>query len=345
MEIITRDGKDYLKTKSIFKVNSGMIECSEFFEELKEAKKEILKMDGKDENSEISYGAYGSNIQTLLKRFSNTYFSPSFMKGFMDNPANVLIGSFAQAKVNDATEIGTVVHKIFELYYKQDKNKREQSQLLDLMKENLLEGQDEETVRKYIEGYLGIPDYLDRSIPLDDKKLDCFCEYRGKCNIVIPKFNLTVDLPVSYVVDRIDVRKDKLYIIDYKTGYQPLKSASFSGYLGSMILYKWVVEQDFGMEVAGGYLCTPGNQEKYIDLDFSLVNESKLYDMVNEFCKGFASCTESRQYPFTDKGYFTNDDLKRFRQEMNEDDEPRYLEFEIYLGEHRKEKKKKDATV
>ena len=331
MKIIERDGDDYL-VSNILKLDSTHIDCNELFDDIHETINQILE---KTNQKEIKYGTYGSSISSMDKRFSATYFSPSFMKGYMTNPATSLYGNFAKEEVNDATAIGTTVHKILELYYKMDRKDRDRQKLDELLTKVLPKGQDEKTVQKYIDGYKDSKDYLDKDKELDDTKLDCFCEYRGRANVYIPKFDVSLPIPVSYVVDRIDVRGDKLYIIDYKTGHQTAKSASFDGYLTSMILYKWVVEQDFSMPVKGGYLLAPGNTDKYLKLDFSLVNESKVVDQVLSFYEQFKQDTASRIYTFTNQGYFTSEDLKHFREFMQDSTVNKKLPVEIYLGAHK----------
>ena len=327
IQIVTKDGKDYLKT-CILKIDSEHIEVSKFFNDLEELKNSISLENNED------YSKYGGSIVGILKRFSATYFSPSFMKSYMTNPANTLFGSFAKEDKNDATAIGTTVHKILELYYSQDKELRDRNQLNDLLNACIIPGQDIKKIQGYIDGYKESKDYLNEGNILDDKQLDCWCEYRGKTDVYIPKFNLSLPMPLSYVVDRIDLRGDKLYIIDYKTGYQTIKSATFDGYLGSMLLYKWVVEQDFGITVDKGFLSTPGNKEKYIPLDFSLVNESKLVEQVNTFCEMFKADMNSKILKFTNQGYFNTGDLKMYRTIMTKDNEPAEFEVEVYIGEH-----------
>lgn len=337
MEIISKNGKDYLKS-CILKVDDHRIEASKLFEDLEELKSHLLI----DEND--YYDKYGSNIIGTLKRFSCTYFSPSFMKSYMTNPAATVLAIASEEDKNDATAIGSTVHKIFEKYYQQDKQNRDQSQLDELLKETIVEGQDEKKIRSYVDGYKNIDDYLDPDKKLNDSELDCWCEYRGKTQVYIPKFNVQLPLPISYVVDRIDLRNDKLYILDYKTGYQTAKSATFDGYLSSMILYKWVIEQDFGMQVDKGYLIAPGNKDKYIPLDYSLTNESKVVDQVFTFYEVFKKNMETKYFDFTNQGYFNNANMKLYKSIMNNKDLQLFpFEVEIYIGET--DKRELDVTI
>lgn len=333
MEIITKNGKDYLKS-SILKVDKTCIEYSKFFKDLEECVKYCKEKLGKKEDERIGYGEYGGNIQSALSRFSATYFSPSFMKSFETNPATALISCFSDNEADSPLTIGTTVHKIFEDYYKQPKEERNRKDLIDIANDNILEGQKPEEILKYINGYIDIKDYLDEKQELNDNKLDCFCEYKGRGEVFIPKFNVKLPLNISYVVDRIDVRDDGLYILDYKTGYQSAKSATFDGYLTSMILYKWVIEQEFGMNVKGGYLVTPHYDKKYIPLDYSLVNESKVVEAVMRFAENLKQSTDSKILKYTNDGYFTSDDLKRFKEVMNENNDTIDYDIEVYIGEH-----------
>lgn len=328
MEIVTENGKDYLETV-IVKYDDETIDCSQFFKDANIVINDILLKNGL---TKIEKDSYGSKLSALVHRFSGTYFSPSFMKSYLTNPATAFLSGLVEEDVRDATSIGTHTHRILELYYKQDKDKRSRDELLQYLDSVPAEIKDQ--VKKYLEGYIPSMDYLDETKYLDDKELDCVCEYKGKSDIYIPKFDINIPLACSYVVDRIDIRDDKLYIIDYKTGYQTNKSASFDGYLGSMILYKWVVEQDFSLNVAGGYLSTPGNVEKYIPLDFSLVNESKCVEQVIDFCEKFKTDVNNHIYNFTDKGYFSNKELKKFREFMNNGKGSGIYPIKVYLGEH-----------
>ena len=330
MEIITKDNKDYLKT-TILKVDNHLINTELFFSDLKECYAFLLQKHNKETLEE---GDYGYNIQGTLNRLSGTYFSPSFMKTFRTNPANVIFNAVAKEEVKDATLLGTTVHKILEAYYLQPKDGRNRTDLLTFIDTYAIEGQDKQAIKRYIEGYIQTQDYLAPDKPLDDKTLDCFCEVRKKDNIYIPKFDIELPLPLSYVVDRVDVRDQGLYILDYKTGNQSIKSATFDGYLDSMILYKWGIEQEFGLPVLGGYLVTPGNADKYIPLDFSLVNESKTVEMVLTFYEQFKKCLDANFFPFTEKGYFTSSDMKMFKGIMGRKTDGEEIEVECYIGEH-----------
>ena len=325
MKIITKNGKDYLKT-SVKKINNFSVDCFTLFNDIEEY------LD-KNENS---------NLQHFYDRFSCSYFSPSFMKSYMENPMNTIFNSVSSEGVNDATAIGTTYHKIMEDYYSLPKEERNREVLDKLEKDLTPFGMDQKRLHQYVEGYKDIKDYLNEDSELDDTNLDCFCEYKGKTQVYIPKFDITLPIPLSYIVDRIDVRDGKLYILDYKTGRQGRHSATFDGYLGSMILYKWVIEQDFGMEVDKGYLIAPHLDNKYIELDYSLVNESKLVDDFYDFYEQFKKDTETRVYSFTNKGYFTSDDMRKYRRKM-QDSSVDTINIEIYIGES--EEKEDENTV
>ena len=81
MEIITENGKDYLVT-SVAKIDNSTISAGALFTDVQEVVTKILKKynnQHKTKNLSI-YQGYGSNLQSLLNRYSGDYFSPSFMK-------------------------------------------------------------------------------------------------------------------------------------------------------------------------------------------------------------------------------------------------------------------------
>ena len=125
--------------------------------------------------------------------------------------------------------------------------------------------------------------------------------------------------------------------MDYKTGHPDEEAVTFDGYLGSMILYKWAMEQELRKEITKGYLICPGNtpSKRYLKLDYSLENEKKLMEMVENFYTKFLKDKRSRQYDFTEEGYFTTADAKKYKEVM--DDNTIWmsrLPLKIYIGEH-----------
>lgn len=339
MDIITENGKDYLVT-SVAKIDNSTIDAGALFNDVQETVYKILKKYNnlhKTKNLAI-YKGYGSSLQSLLNRFSGDYFSPSFMKGYVTNPALNLMQNFFTEQANDATAIGTAFHKVLEDYYNLPGEERERDKLWELEQNALTEGMDKKLLDEYVIGYYDIKDYLHPRKPLDDKNLKCVTEHRGRAtNLFAKSIGYTVPCAVSYVADRVDYRDDDVIILDYKTGHPSDSAITFDGYLGSMILYKWAMEQELNTEITKGYLICPGNSasKKYMALDYSKENEEKMAEMIDRFYRSFMRDNRNREYTFTGDGYFTSEDAKAFRSIMNDNTiwmSP--MPLKVYIGEH-----------
>jgi Protein of unknown function (DUF2800). len=263
MEIVSENGKDYLVT-NVAKIDNFTIDANELFVDVMSTVKTILKKyNNKHKTKNIAiYNGYGYGLQSLLNRYSGDYFSPSFMKNYITNPALSLMSNFFTEQANDATAIGTTFHSILEEYYKLPKEERQRKKLYDLAEQLIPENQDKDAVLEYINGYFDIKDYLHPRKELDDTQLECITEHKGRANnLYIKRLNYTIPCAVSYIADRIDYRDDDVIILDYKTGHPSKESVTFDGYLGSMLLYKWAMEQELnGIEITKGYLICPGNK-------------------------------------------------------------------------------------
>ena len=340
MEIITENGKDYL-VSFIAKIDNNTIDANGLFADVKEATKKILKSyNNKHKTKNIAiYNGYGSSLQSLLNRFSGDYFSPSFMKGYKTNPALNLMQNFFVEQANDATAIGTAFHKVLEDYYNLPGEERERDKLWELEKEVLSQtpDMDKSILDEYITGYYDIKDYLHPRKEKKKKTLKCVTEHRGRANLYVKKLGYTFPCAVSYVADRVDYRGNDVIILDYKTGHPTAEAVTFNGYLGSMILYKWAMEQELNTEITKGYLICPGNKpsEKYMQLDYSKENEEKMIEMVDTFYRNFMRDNRSREYEFTNEGYFTSEDAKKYREIMLDNTIwMSKIPVKFYIGEH-----------
>lgn len=318
MDIVSIDGKDYLNTY-IAKINNNSVDASGFFIDIRECVNAILKKFNNKYKLACSYldsNTYGGNLQSMLNRFSGDYFSPSFLKNYETNPALCLFNSLFTEDVNDAAAIGTTFHKIMEEYYKLPKEERQREKIWQILDKEILEGQDRERLSEFIEGFIVSGDYLGGK--MDDTKLDCQTERRGRLKIHVKSHNYTLPCFTAYVADRIDFRDNGIYIIDYKTGKPKASVVTFDGYLGSMIIYKWAVEQELDVKVNSAYLMTPGNKKKFMELDFSKENELKMIEKIERFYRRFTKDNQRRVYEFTNEGYFNSNDAAAFRYTMND---------------------------
>jgi hypothetical protein len=336
-QIITEEGKDYLLTY-VAKINNKTLDASALFTDCELLIQKLVKAyNNKHQTRNVAiYQGYGSSIQSLLNRFSGDYFSPSFLSGYMTNPALLLMQNFFTEQVNDATALGTAFHKIMEIYYNLPADERHRSKLFEILDEVIAPGQDREKLESFVKGYYDIKDYLHPKDILEDAKLKCSTEHRGREKLYVKSIGYTLPCAVSYVADRIDYRDEVgPVILDYKTGNPKPEYVTFDGYLGSMILYKWGMEQELNTEISKGYLITPIGKKKYMELDFSKENEQILADKIDEFYKKFIADSKNRVYTFTEQGYFNTDDAKRFLSVM-QDNTLFYAQIpqKIYIGEH-----------
>lgn len=334
--IVEENGKDYLKT-FVVKEKNSVLNAEPLFTHCEMLLSKLVvayNNKHKTRNTQI-YQGYGADIQSLVNRFSGDYFSPSFLKSYEANPALLLMGNFFKEEVNDATAIGTTFHAVMEDYYNLPQDERTRSKLFDLLDKHIKEGQDREKLMQYVQGYYNIKDYLDPKKVLEDAKLDCVTEHRGREKLYVRSIDYTLPCAVSYVADRVDYRESGPVILDYKTGKPSPEWGTFEGYLGSMILYKWAMEQELNTEITKGFLITPGNPKKYMELEYTLENEKILAEKVTEFFNQFSSDNKNRVYKFTEDGYFTTDDAKKLKEVM-EDNTIFYAKMpqKLYIGEH-----------
>lgn len=332
MEIITENGKDYLMT-FFAKLDNKKIDTTPFFIEMEECRQQILKNFNRKNHTHYAFldkDSYGGNIQSILNRFSGDYFSASFIKSYMTNPATCFYSMLIPDETNTATDIGSTVHKILELYYLQPCNLRTHDSLDEIASRVIREDQDKDKIMMYINNYKDTKHYLD----IPDSALECKCEFSGKSPIYIKEFN--INLPTcAYVIDRVDITPEGLYIIDYKTGTVTSKNITFDGNLGQMILYKWVMEQYFNQEVKDVLICAPG-LKKYLKCDCGLENQKIMIDEIHKFFKKFKDDNSRRIYEYTDEGYFTSRALMEFREIMN-DPSIRFakIPIKVYIGEEK----------
>lgn len=337
--IITDGNKDYLET-FVVKEDNRTINANPFFVEAKEVLNEILKKTNSAHKTAFTYIAkgYGAPLQSLLARYSGDYFSPSFMKSYTEDPALNFMANFFIEGANDATAIGSTYHKIMEEYYKLPPEQRTRNKLWELELQYLGPDQDKSKVDEYVAGYFDIKDYLHPRKELDDTKLQCVTEHRGRAtNLYVKSCGYTIPCAVSYVADRVDTRDGENIILDYKTGHPKDSAVTFDGYLGSMLLYKWAMEQELNCTITKGFLICPGNSasKKYMELDYSKENEEKMIEKIDRFYKNFCRDNRSRIYDFTGDGYFTSDDAKAYREIMNDNTLwSARIPVRLYIGEH-----------
>lgn len=283
--------KRSMKSRLFLECNDTVLNAKEFFEEIDR----LVKI---DEGNDKIVVDRSHPLKKLLNRFSGGYVSPSMMKGYKWCPATQLIQSITPYVATSYTAIGTTFHSIVQDFYESDDRSYEN---LDLLTNKYLElnghvGVDRDTVWHYVNGFKSLPDYLDRSKPMDHKNLDCHNEFFVKGTF--EPLGVKLPLPMYCAMDRFDVRDDGIYIIDYKTGkYFSPEVFTMDGYLPQMIAYKWAIEAEFGIEVKGAYIITPGIQNKYHAMDVnSLSNQSKFLEEIFLYKDRIEELKETRAF-------------------------------------------------
>ena len=241
-------------------------------------------------------------LQHILNSTSGNYVSPTSMKSFNMCPAGYLYGKLVTEKTGSATSVGRTYHTIMERFYNENPENRTTEKIYEIMEKTIEEDSQTDKasdVKAYVDGYLEALDYINNR-PMDHSKLTCFNEVFIKPTI--NPLGVNLDIPVYTLLDRIDIREDGIYIIDYKTGFgdpNPYLLGE-NGYLPQMIFYKWAVEAEYGQEIKGAYLCLPGaSQEfKYVPMNVnSLVEQSKVVEQVKNHIDYARKVRETKQFP------------------------------------------------
>lgn len=320
MNIIKENGKRLLKTS--VELVDNYIDATKLFQDLQ-------KVVDLDESNGVTIDRKHP-AKKLVNRFSGQYFSPTMMKGFNDCPASLVINALKPYTPSAVTEIGTTVHSILEQFYNLDGPERSYENL-DIITEKIIKEKGQEGVSKkilaYIEGFKETPDYLYPDKPMDHKNLDCYNELFVKGDFK----PLDVELPLTTycLADRVDIRPEGIYLIDYKTGnYLDRSILGEDGYLYQMIAYKWGIEHEYGEKVSGCYLLIPGTKEKFVEVDVnSLEYQSKFIDKIFDFEKEFKDSAKTRRYEQKLKKYCNYCDLKQDCNVFNNKNENKTIDI------------------
>ena len=181
-----------------------------------------------------------------------------------------------------------------ELYYKLPKEERTREKAVEITKE-VCTDESYEKVLEYVSQYFKKhTDYLGGE--LDDKSLECLTEHKGKCDIFVKSLGKKLPMKMKYIVDRIDYRDDKIYLIDYKTGSPTAdKCNSFKGYLPQMTMYRWAVENEFDMDITDTYLNIPKKvKDFYVKVNRSDKIDEVVFSMCEQFYKRYEKFKKDR---------------------------------------------------
>ena len=242
----------------------------------------------------------GHPLQHILNSTSGGYVSPTSMKSFESCPASYLYSKLVTEKTGSATSVGRSYHTIMEKWYNsEDRSIKNIYKILEQEIKDSNQENSRKSLEDYVKGYLEAKDYTNGQ-DMDHDKLNCFNEVFIKPTINPLGVNLNV--PVYLLIDRIDIRDNGIYIIDYKTGMgdpNPYLLGE-AGYLPQMIFYKWGIEAEYGQEIKNAYLCLPGASEKYKYVEMnvnSLVEQSKVIEKVYNHLENIRSIRDKKVFP------------------------------------------------
>ncbi len=255
-------------------------------------------------------------LQHLFNSNSGNYVSPTAMKSAEACPAGYLYSKLVQEKKGSATSIGSSVHSIYQDFYNLPGNERTKDKIYNIM-DNIIKNdeQDEDSakwIKYYVDGYWDALDYK-TGRPMDHKSLVCTNETFIKP--IINPLGVDLGIPVYTLIDRIDIRDDGIYVIDYKTGNgdpNPYLLGS-AGYLPQMIFYYWAVTSEYGQEPEKVMLCLPGAsmKYKYVDMNVkSLVEQSKVVEQVKRHIDNAQERISTKQFPESTMRYCNSCQMK-----------------------------------
>lgn len=204
----------------------------------------------------------------ITKSFIREHYSASFINSWIECPAKTFINNLPEQRIVPALEIGTAVHQLLEKKYSENIPNDE---ILKMANKLGIEPFFICDVKDYLKAYFKIKDYEDFTLtPAYLTEDEIICE---------PK-PLGIELPVKIkgFIDRIDLTEKGTYIIDYKTASRkPYEDK----YIDQMIIYKWIVEEKYGIDVAGIYVASIFKQDpKYIKQNITLKKQSILIDKI-----------------------------------------------------------------
>lgn len=286
---------------------SPYVDVGELFRDIEQFLKEERLRKGMKEDDKFDRR---HPLQHVLNSTSGGYVSPTAMKSFELCPAGYLCNKLVDEVVGTVTSVGRSYHTVMERFYLLDGEKRTWD-ALDEITETVIEEDKQfdmaDDVRKYVRGYWTADDYLPgpngQARPMEHQSLDVTTEM-----FIKPKINplgVSLNVPVYLLVDRVDVRKEGVFVIDYKTGWGDPNPYLLGehGYLPQMIFYKWGVEAEFGQPVDNVYLCLPGAQTqscKWTEMNVnSLVEQSKVVEQVYHHIEHARKNREIKQYENT----------------------------------------------
>lgn len=291
----------------IYQTEDGVIDAKLLFEDIEKflnGEKERIAQEEGISIEEVKIHRWHP-LQSVLNKTSGRYLAPTAVKSFDQCPANYLYSKLVQELRGSATSVGTSFHTVMQRFYDLSGEERTEEKIYEITEKVIKEDeQDEkaaESIRLYVKGYLEANDYL-TGRPMDHKNLICSNEVFLKPEI--KPLGVDLGVPVYELIDRIDIRDDGIYVIDYKTGFgDPTNDYLLGehGYLPQFIYYAWGIEAEYGQPVKEALMALPGadSQEfKYIKMNVhSLVEQSKVVEKAKAHLDSIHEIRETKQFP------------------------------------------------
>ncbi len=251
--------------------------------EIEDLRKYLVEL--KEKEKDLEYEKR-SNRSKIINSFNTGYFSPTFIKSFAQCPARCFYNKAIEEEKMQVTNVGSAVHKVCEDIVKDscfyDKKKIDEiiSKNYDDFSIDKMNQSKIKVYYDYINNFLKYDDYLGGK--MNWGKVQSFPELFLKDeNLRV----MDVDLGACYtLIDRLDIRPEGIYIIDYKTGRMTETKMEFiSNYISQAIAYSWIVEVKYGQKVSGVYFHTL-EDNNYIKMPVDdLIYQSMFIDDILKF--------------------------------------------------------------
>lgn len=275
MEFEFKQGKDY-------------IELGDSFEVLKKLR-EDFKENQFDEKPLLS---------RLYNKFSGEYFSPTFLKSFIQCPMKCFLNYFDKKETTPILNLGSATHKVYERIVGEKaltKSAQEAIANEEFKNFNLTPSQ-KSTYVKYINNFIKFDNYDGiKLFSRDDIKY--FPEYHmNEKNLNI----LNCDLGACYtLLDRLDIKESKreINIVDYKTGRISDIGHIVESYTDQFITYYWLTSINFPGFDVNSYIYLPENNS-FVKVDTEdIEKQSRYIDKIYDFYDFIHDCREKNIFP------------------------------------------------
>lgn len=278
------------KNKTFVEQKGNKIKCDHIFTRLEELYKEEVDKPYEERSTKSK----------IFNRFSGNYFSPTFVKSFMQCPAKAFISNCMPKETSEILNFGSCTHKVFENIIKEgcwsDEKKCFDIAETEANNYSIIDSNRKILKETYLPNFLNSNDYLNKNkkFPWDD--VQCFTESFYKADLSI------FDVPLGScftLMDRLDIRDEGIFVIDYKTGKAPFNSRKMSdfidSYINQMTCYYWMIEKQFGIKPrCFAYL--PDNNT-YVEFNVqSLKTQSMFVEEVLEYYKDVKSQREAFEF-------------------------------------------------